>query len=88
VFERLLGFGRNRRLAKDYESLAASPTAFVMLASIQTAIARPARGLSFGSALTTPALPGCAACGIKAERLRKHGTHDLVVLGLTYSLGL
>lgn len=36
-------FGRNRRLAKDYENLAVSLTAFVMLACIQIAIRRFAR---------------------------------------------
>jgi transposase len=36
-------FGRNRRLAKDYENLAASLAAFVMLAAIQIAIRRLAR---------------------------------------------
>lgn len=33
-------FGRNRRLAKDYENVAVTLTAFVMLASIQIAIRR------------------------------------------------
>lgn len=36
-------FGRNRRLAKDYENLAETLTAFVALASIQLAIRRLAR---------------------------------------------
>ena len=36
-------FGRNRRLAKDYENLAESLTAFVTLAAIQFAIRRLAR---------------------------------------------
>jgi transposase len=36
-------FGRNRRLAKDYENLAQSLTAFVTLAAIQFAIRRLAR---------------------------------------------
>jgi putative transposase len=36
-------FGRNRRLAKDFENLAASLAAFVMLACIQIAIRRLAR---------------------------------------------
>jgi transposase len=36
-------FGRNRRLAKDFENLAATPGAFVALASIQLALRRLAR---------------------------------------------
>jgi transposase len=36
-------FGRNRRLAKDWENLAATLQAFVSLASIQIAIRRLAR---------------------------------------------
>ena len=36
-------FGRNRRLAKDYENLAQSLTAFVTLAAIQFTIRRLAR---------------------------------------------
>jgi hypothetical protein len=36
-------FGRNRRLAKDWENLAATLQAFVALASIQIAIRRLAR---------------------------------------------
>lgn len=36
-------FGRNRRLAKDYENLAATLTTFVTLASIQLGIRRLAR---------------------------------------------
>jgi transposase len=36
-------FGRNRRLAKDYENLAGTLTAFVALASIQLGIRRLAR---------------------------------------------
>jgi len=36
-------FGRNRRLAKDYEGLAASVTSFVMLAAIQLGLRRLAR---------------------------------------------
>ena len=36
-------FGRNRRLAKDFENLADTLTAFVALASIQLAIRRLAR---------------------------------------------
>ena len=36
-------FGRNRRLAKDYENLAASIAAFVTLAAIQLGIKRLAR---------------------------------------------
>ena len=36
-------FGRNRRLAKDYENLAESLTAFITLAAIQFAIRRLAR---------------------------------------------
>jgi putative transposase len=36
-------FGRNRRLAKDYENLAASLAAFVTLAAIQLGIKRLAR---------------------------------------------
>ena len=42
-------FGRNRRLAKDWENLAATLQAFVALASIQIAIRRLARELSFES---------------------------------------
>jgi transposase len=37
-------FGRNRRLAKDYENLADTVLAFVRLASIQLALRRLARG--------------------------------------------
>lgn len=36
-------FGRNRRIAKDYENLAQTLSAFVMLACIQIAIRRLAR---------------------------------------------
>ena len=36
-------FGRNRRLAKDWENLATTVLAFVLLASIQIAIKRLAR---------------------------------------------
>jgi transposase len=36
-------FGRNRRIAKDYENLAQTLSAFVMLAGIQIAIRRLAR---------------------------------------------
>ena len=36
-------FGRNRRLAKDYEILAATVLSFVTLATIQFAIRRLAR---------------------------------------------
>jgi transposase len=44
VFERTFSwFGRNRRLAKDFENLAESILAFVMLACIQIAIRRLAR---------------------------------------------
>jgi len=42
-------FGRNRRLAKDFENLAESLLAFVTLACIQIAIRRLARKLSFES---------------------------------------
>ncbi len=42
-------FGRNRRLAKDFESLAETLLAFVTLACIQIAIRRLARQLSFES---------------------------------------
>jgi transposase len=42
-------FGRNRRLAKDFENLAESLLAFVTLACIQIAIRRLARQLSFES---------------------------------------
>ena len=37
-------FGRNRRLAKDYENLAETLATFVILASIQLAVRRLARG--------------------------------------------
>jgi putative transposase len=37
-------FGRNRRLAKDYENLAETLATFVTLASIQLAVRRLARG--------------------------------------------
>ena len=37
-------FGRNRRLAKDYENLAATLASFVMLAAIQLGVRRLARG--------------------------------------------
>ncbi|WP_348273271.1 transposase [Methylocapsa sp. D3K7] len=44
VVERTLSwFGRNRRLVKDWENLAATLQAFVALASIQIAIRRLAR---------------------------------------------
>jgi putative transposase len=36
-------FGRNRRLAKDYENLAATLATFVTLAAIQLGIRRLAR---------------------------------------------
>jgi putative transposase len=36
-------FGRNRRLAKDYENLAETLTAFVTLVAIQFALRRLAR---------------------------------------------
>ena len=36
-------FGRNRRLAKDYETLAATVLSFVTLAAIQFGIRRLAR---------------------------------------------
>ena len=50
VVERTLSwFGRNRRLAKDFENLAESLLAFVTLACIQIAIRRLARQLSFES---------------------------------------
>ena len=39
----LLKFGRNRRLAKDYESLASTLAAFVTLAAIQFGLRRLAR---------------------------------------------
>ena len=49
-------FGRNRRLAKDYENLADTLLAFVTLASIQIALRRLARGEAFesGSKLDFP----------------------------------
>ncbi len=37
-------FGRNRRLAKDFENLAETLAAFVAIASIQIAVRRLARG--------------------------------------------
>jgi len=37
-------FGRNRRLAKDFENLAATLATFVTIASIQLALRRLARG--------------------------------------------
>ena len=36
-------FGRNRRLAKDFENLAETLATFVTVASIQLAVRRPAR---------------------------------------------
>ena len=39
----LRGFGRNRRLAKDFENLAETLATFVTLASIQLALRRLAR---------------------------------------------
>jgi putative transposase len=36
-------FGRNRRLAKDFENLAETLATFVTLASIQLALRRPVR---------------------------------------------
>jgi transposase len=42
-------FGRNRRLAKDWESLATTLQTFIVLASIQIAIRPLARYLSFES---------------------------------------
>lgn len=42
-------FGRNRRLAKDYENLAATLTTFVNLAAIQLGIRRLARRWAFES---------------------------------------
>lgn len=45
VVERTFSWlGRNRRLAKDYETLAATLASFVMLAAIQLGIRRLARG--------------------------------------------
>ena len=44
VVERTLSwFGRNRRLAKDFENLAEILGAFLALASIQLALRQPAR---------------------------------------------
>jgi transposase len=44
VIERTFSwFGRNRRLAKDWENLATTLQAFVALATIRMAIRRPAR---------------------------------------------
>jgi transposase len=44
VVERIFSwFGRNRRLAKDFENLAENPATFVTLASIQLALRRFAR---------------------------------------------
>ena len=40
-------FGRNRRLAKDYENLAATVLSFVTLATIQLGIRRLARKRGF-----------------------------------------
>jgi transposase len=40
-------FGRNRRLAKDYENLADTLTAFVTLAAIQLGLRRLARAAGF-----------------------------------------
>ena len=40
-------FGRNRRLAKDYENLADTLTAFVTLAAIQLGLRRLARAARF-----------------------------------------
>ena len=42
-------FGRNRRIAKDYENLGLTLAAFVTLACIQIAVRRLARQLSFES---------------------------------------
>lgn len=42
-------FGRNRRLAKDYENLAATLAAFVTLAAIQFGLRRLARAQAFES---------------------------------------
>ena len=42
-------FGRNRRLAKDYENLAGPLLAFVTLASIQFTLRRLARWWAFES---------------------------------------
>jgi hypothetical protein len=42
-------FGRNRRLAKDYENLAETLAAFITLAAIQFAIRRLARAWAFES---------------------------------------
>ena len=45
VVERTFSWlGRNRRLAKDYENLAATLASFVMLVAIQLGIRRLARG--------------------------------------------
>ena len=46
-------FGRNRRLAKDYENLADTLAAFVTLASIHLAIRRLARRRLLSQALST-----------------------------------
>lgn len=45
-------FGRNRRIAKDYENLAESLAAFVTLACIQIAVRRLARQLLLSQALS------------------------------------
>ena len=40
-------FGRNRRLAKDYDTLVETKTAFITLAAIQLGLRRLARKCSF-----------------------------------------
>ncbi len=42
-------FGRNRRFAKDYESLATTVQSFVTLAAIRFGVRRLARNQAFGS---------------------------------------
>ena len=60
-------FGRNRRLAKDFENLAETLATFVTLASIQLALRRlpGSRSISAGcgAPVPLPAANGCCAFG-------------------------
>ena len=73
-------FGRNRRLAKDFENLAESLLAFVTLACIQIAIRRLARKLSFesGSKEATGAWPSFGGRLRGAVSAATHGRRVLV----------
>jgi hypothetical protein len=64
-------FGRNRRLAKDFENLAETLATFVTLASLQIALRRLARAYALTSTMPVgmmapaplPAASGCSRIG-------------------------